>query len=79
MELTKEQIQKVTDHGLTFHESYSGRFMFGEVTHAVSGNMTQINLFKASLTYSSTESNLDLLRKLDSAKQDELGKGIILY
>ena len=36
MKLTQEQIELVEDYGLTFSDNYSGRFMFGDMTHAVS-------------------------------------------
>ena len=49
MKLTKEQIELVEDYGLTFSDNYSGRFMFGEMTHAVSGDELKIRSFKSHL------------------------------
>lgn len=79
MKLTKEQIELVEDYGLTFSDNYSGRFMFGEVTHAVSGDELQIRAFKSHLIDLRSDTSLDLLNQLDTARQDDLGKGIILY
>lgn len=79
MKLTTEQIELVEDYGLTFSDNYSGRFMFGEMTHAVSGDELQIRAFKSHLIDLRSDTSLDLLAQLDTARQDELGKGIILY
>ena len=49
MKLTQEQIELVEDYGLTFSDNYSGRFMFGEMTHAVLDDKLQIRSFKSHL------------------------------
>ena len=53
--------------------------MFGEVTHAVSGDELQIRAFKSHLIDLRSDTSLDLLSQLDTSRQDDLGKGIILY
>lgn len=79
MKLTQEQIELVEDYGLTFSDNYSGRFMFGEMTHAVLDDKLQIRSFKSHLIDLRWDTSLDLLSQLDTARQDDLGKSIILY
>lgn len=83
MELTDKEVSMVVDAGLDYRDGYSGRGMFGAETQAIAGSEFQIMKFKDELLDYATETDdkdcLALLKKLNHAKWDSLGKGVVLY